>query len=214
MKTREKLFRVASRLFAERGYDGTSVRDIVAAADANLGAVTYHFGSKEALFGEVLLRKMAPLRRVGEEIAASDLRPEEKIRAMLTAYAEYVLHKDPGLKVLFAETVLGGERLPAEVVEAVEWRNRIFAEAVREGIRRGDFRDCDVESAAWIFFGMLSAYVLYEPLMGKKGRTGSYPPATVKRIVETALDLFFNGIRKGRGGSRQSDGCSRKGKAR
>ena len=46
---RERIFLAAERLFAERGFDGVSVRDIVQTADVNLAAVSYYFGSKSEL---------------------------------------------------------------------------------------------------------------------------------------------------------------------
>lgn len=52
-KTRERILATAVRLFAERGYHGVSLRHIVAEAEVNLGAVHYHFGSKQALFDAV-----------------------------------------------------------------------------------------------------------------------------------------------------------------
>ncbi|HSG82026.1 MAG TPA: helix-turn-helix domain-containing protein, partial [Gemmatimonadota bacterium] len=53
--TAEALLRAAHHLFARFGYDGTSVRAITREAGSNLGAVTYHFGSKEALYDSVLV---------------------------------------------------------------------------------------------------------------------------------------------------------------
>lgn len=47
---RARLLAVAEELFTRRGYEAVSVRDIASKANANLGAVTYHFGSKEALY--------------------------------------------------------------------------------------------------------------------------------------------------------------------
>src|SRR5438034_543465 len=58
---RDRLLAVARDLFALRGYDGTSVRDITRRARANLGAITYHFGSKEALYHEVIASRVEPL---------------------------------------------------------------------------------------------------------------------------------------------------------
>jgi AcrR family transcriptional regulator len=52
--TRERILKAAERLFAERGYDGTSIRAIVAKARVNQAAVNYHFAGKEGLYGEVL----------------------------------------------------------------------------------------------------------------------------------------------------------------
>lgn len=52
--TRERIMKAAERLFAERGYEGTSVRAIVAKARVNQAAINYHFAGKEGLYREVL----------------------------------------------------------------------------------------------------------------------------------------------------------------
>ena len=52
--TRERVTKAAERLFAERGYEGTSVRAIVAKARVNQAAINYHFAGKEGLYREVL----------------------------------------------------------------------------------------------------------------------------------------------------------------
>ncbi len=52
--TRERIMKAAERLFAERGYDATSIRSIVAKARVNQAAVNYHFAGKDGLYREVL----------------------------------------------------------------------------------------------------------------------------------------------------------------
>lgn len=54
-KTRSKIIDAAGQLFAERGLKGVTVRDIAKKAETHLGALNYHFRSKEALYREVLL---------------------------------------------------------------------------------------------------------------------------------------------------------------
>lgn len=54
LATQERVRLVATRCFAERGYRGTNVRMICELAHANLGAVNYHFGSKQELYGDVV----------------------------------------------------------------------------------------------------------------------------------------------------------------
>jgi AcrR family transcriptional regulator len=60
--TRERLLDTAERLFAARGFAGTSVREITDAAGANLGAVNYYFRSKDKLYAEVFARRGALFR--------------------------------------------------------------------------------------------------------------------------------------------------------
>jgi hypothetical protein len=68
-----------------------------------------------------------------------------------------------------------------------------------------------VECLAWNFFGMLSAYILYQPFRSAHAaRGGGYPPRVVKRIVNAALDVFMNGLLCRDGASRPKRGKGRK----
>jgi AcrR family transcriptional regulator len=68
--TRVALLNAAEDLFSEFGVEATSVREITRRAGANLGAINYHFGTKERLALEVLARRMEPVNR--ERIARLD----------------------------------------------------------------------------------------------------------------------------------------------
>lgn len=63
-ETRERILGAAERLFAARGYDGTSVRDITVAADVNIASVSYYFGGKDGLYREVFERILVELREI------------------------------------------------------------------------------------------------------------------------------------------------------
>ncbi len=59
--TKDRILDAAERLFAVHGFDGVSLRTIIAEAGVNLAAVHYHFHSKEALLDAVFARRVAPL---------------------------------------------------------------------------------------------------------------------------------------------------------
>jgi AcrR family transcriptional regulator len=59
--TRERILRAAERLFGQHGFSDASLRQITDEAGVNLAAVNYHFGSKEQLYRQVLLRRIRPL---------------------------------------------------------------------------------------------------------------------------------------------------------
>ncbi len=90
--TKERILDSAEKLFADSGFDGTSLRRITARAEANLAAVHYHFGSKEALFQAVLARRLEPINR--RRIELLDLlerdatEPPPDMRAVLRAFLE------------------------------------------------------------------------------------------------------------------------------
>ena len=60
-ETKDRILDVAERLFADRGYPATSLRDITAEAGVNLASVNYHFGAKESLLAALLERRFAPV---------------------------------------------------------------------------------------------------------------------------------------------------------
>jgi AcrR family transcriptional regulator len=60
-ETKEKLLDAAECLFSENGYSATSLRQIIACAQANLASIHYHFGSKQELLEQVILRKIGPI---------------------------------------------------------------------------------------------------------------------------------------------------------
>lgn len=85
--TRERVLDVAERLFAERGSDAVSIRDITGEAGANLGAINYHFGTKEKLVEAVIERRIVPLSQ--ERLRALD--NVEKVAANKPPKLEAVL---------------------------------------------------------------------------------------------------------------------------
>ena len=66
--TKARILDAAEALFMEHGYEATSLRAITGAADVNLAAVHYHFGSKEELFQSVLARRLDPMNRARLEL--------------------------------------------------------------------------------------------------------------------------------------------------
>jgi len=62
--TKQRILNAAEQLFARDGYHVTSLRSITAAAEVNLAAVNYHFGSKESLLEAIIERRLNPLNKV------------------------------------------------------------------------------------------------------------------------------------------------------
>lgn len=123
--TKGKILDTAERLFGERGYGATSLRQVIAEAKVNIAAVHYHFGSKEELLDALVLRKMGP-------VTAARLALLDKVEAS-------------GKGKLKVEDVLGAFLLPtAEMAERnpqfVTLVGRMFAEGIMPGIFEKHFK--------------------------------------------------------------------------
>ncbi|MFK2905101.1 TetR family transcriptional regulator [Dyella ginsengisoli] len=85
--TKERILAAAEALFAQRGFDGASLRQLTASAGVNLAAVNYHFGSKEKLVEQVFKRRLDALNQHRlAELAKVAGQPGTTLEDVLAAY--------------------------------------------------------------------------------------------------------------------------------
>lgn len=87
--TRAALLEAAEELFSRRGFNAVSVREIVREAGVNLGAIPYHFGSKENLLLEIYRIHCGPMNARRRELMEEARRisdPQDRVRAIVRAY--------------------------------------------------------------------------------------------------------------------------------
>ena len=135
--TRERLMRSAERLFAERGIDAVSIRDITGAAGANSASIHYHFGSKAGLVeailawraAEVGTRRGAWLDRIE---AAESPSLQEVVEAFVVPTAEMAADVDNGGQhhIGFLAAVLANPAMMPLVIEAFEPHTERFEAAL------------------------------------------------------------------------------------
>lgn len=85
-----RILHVAEKLFAERGFDGTSVRDIAREADINIAMVSYYFGSKEKMLESLIFFRIADLKIQLESLFQAKLTPLEKIDRLVELYVKRI----------------------------------------------------------------------------------------------------------------------------
>jgi AcrR family transcriptional regulator len=94
--TRERIMKAAERLFAERGYDATSIRAIVTRARVNQAAINYHFAGKEGLYREVLRTAFRGLteHQLGSAAQAGEMSREEALAGFVRRQLRPLLARD------------------------------------------------------------------------------------------------------------------------
>lgn len=140
--TRQALLETARTLFAERGFDGTSVRAITAAAGANLGAVTYHFGTKDALYGAVVSESLGPFAAALVEAARRPGTPLDRVEAVVRIHFEHMA-THPELAQLMLRSVLRVGAPPEPALQTMRAIHGALIELVRDGQADGSIRDGD-----------------------------------------------------------------------
>jgi len=90
---RAELLRVSAKLFREKGFDGTSIRDISAAAGMHSGSPFYHFKTKQDILVAVMEQGLAEGLRKSEEVMALDVPPEQKLKGLIRAQLGTILEE-------------------------------------------------------------------------------------------------------------------------
>lgn len=139
--TRDQLLDAAERLFAEKGLDATSVREITSAAGANVASVNYYFGGKENLYQEVFRRRLAAVReyrlqtlRDALDGAGDSATVETVVRAFVWGFLRPLIeHSEGWVLVELMAREMTNNRLPREVFhqEMIRPMQESFASALR-----------------------------------------------------------------------------------
>jgi AcrR family transcriptional regulator len=140
--TRHALLRTGARLFAERGFEGASVRAITAEAGANLGAITYHFGSKESFYDAVVDSVVSPFAERVMSAARTDGPPLDRLEQIVRAYFGHLM-EHPEIPRLVMQSVMATGLPPGLASERLKGLLVMLAGIVSEGQADGSIRAGD-----------------------------------------------------------------------
>ncbi len=191
-ETRSRILDAAGELFAEHGYDATSVADICAQAGVTKGAFYHHFESKQAVFLQLRDRWLSPLE--AQLTLARD--PNETLPQLLQHVADMA-------SVVFAETgedrrqqifleLLSAARqdptiLPAMLAPMHRYREW-FAQLINAGIKEGTLRKVDRELTARVLVSLGVGLVMLSLLDPYGDDWGD--------IASRAMPLLMQGLEK------------------
>ncbi len=160
--TRERILQAAEECFAQRGYDGTSVADICAAAGVTKGGFYHHFPSKQDLFLSLLERWMDMLDSQLEVLSAGAASIPQGLLQMAEMGGE-VLAQGGDRLLMFFEFWNQAARDPAvwKLTIAPYRRYReFFADLIRAGVAEGSIRPVDPDLAAQVIVSLAVGTIL------------------------------------------------------
>lgn len=188
---KENLLTIATRLFAEKGYYGVSIRELASAAGVNSSLISYHFGGKESLYNAVLAKQFAVLSKVDGlcHAEADTLKKfEQYVRAILARYREnpYLLR--------FYTSELTNPTACFEIIVKPAIKDVIqnLLDTFSDGLSHQQFRQgLDPIDTVVAFAGMINFYVLLEPVTGEKIPRS---PERDEKLIQHIMNIFTNGV--------------------
>jgi AcrR family transcriptional regulator len=158
---REHILTVAEALFGEKGFDGTSVRDIAQNAGVNLAMISYYFGSKEKLLEALIeFRAMYAYGILEELNKDQSLTPWDKIDALVEFYVDRILNNLPFHNIMYQEaaTSFRSDEIKNKVI-AIKMRNLDqITKIITDGQQKQLFRQVDIPMTVGTIMGTISSY--------------------------------------------------------
>lgn len=198
--TRDRILDVAERMFAQQGFDLTSLRALTADAGVNLAAVHYHFGSKERLFEAVLVRLVDPVN--AERLARLDAAGAQgapALEAIIEAFVAPPLHAVADARRADVARVLMGRVMSSPDEQMRSLLLKLFGTVLDRFIPAfaRALPDLSREEVLWRFFFMIGVLVQTmscgHHLRFVSG--GSCDPARVEDAIPRIVQFVAAGMR-------------------
>ncbi|RTY72738.1 TetR/AcrR family transcriptional regulator [Flavobacterium sp. LS1P28] len=136
-----QILEVAETLFAEKGFDGTSIRNIAKIAKINIAMVSYYFGSKERLLESLIVYRTSDLKNQLEHLLLEDLEPLDKINKLIELYINRINSNRGIYRILHFEFPSKKSKQNLSVFSELKKGNLKSLEIIiKEGQNKGIFR--------------------------------------------------------------------------
>jgi len=195
--TRERIMKAAERLFAERGYDGTSIRAIVAKARVNQAAINYHFDGKDGLYRAVLRAAFRALTEQqlahAEEVRA--MSPEQALREFIRRQLHPLMARDElarQLRIFNWETVRPTAVFRNLVSEEATPFMGLASDLVRRFLPDADRRTITV-AAVWLI-GQCSTFLRNREVLAQPPVGLELDDATLEWLSQTVSRWVIGGL--------------------
>ena len=194
-ETAKAILRAARKSFARHGYEGASIRQITAAAGVNLGAVTYHFGSKRKLYEHVLDSAASPLADAATAAATSGQSPKQQVGAVIRAYFNYLGDNIDLAQLMLQELAMA--RVPPEAaLDPIRRIHRTLTELVQRGQSEGVFREGDPRLMAISIISQPVHMSLVRRALKAIGNIDLQDEHTREHVIEQVTAFAVRGLAK------------------
>jgi len=186
-EVRDRIVTSALRCFAEKGYAGTSLREIAESARTTKPMIYYYFKSKEGLYISTLGDLLQQFADAIDRATCPEDNPYEKLRSFCDTYLRYFESQEPHVAFVVREVFGLGADIMNQFGRSLDERVRSrLARVLEEGVSRGLFRGDDIYNATIAIMGILNMYILRRIFCGVDlERTAA---------VEQVVDFYVRGL--------------------
>lgn len=191
---REQILVVAEELFAEKGFDGTSVRELARKAAINIAMISYYFGSKEKLFEAIVEFRTSYIREKLKSLNRDTiLDPFVKMDTAIDLYVDRISAIPHFHKILHHELMLQQRSNMHVAITDILLRNsREMQKLISEGQKQGRFRKVDTDLLIITIIGTINQCTVSKTMSSrllKLGNASIFDTQPKKRLKNYLKEL-------------------------
>jgi AcrR family transcriptional regulator len=193
MDKREIILSTAMKLFGQKGFEGTSVREIASGADVNPAMISYYFGSKEKLFEKLVEHKASFLKGVFAELVNNrSISQIEKLFIIIDSYIDRMFQSPQFHHLLHRELSLERRPQMKNAISEILLRNFVsIRKIIQDGIESGEFNAIDPELTIASILGtinhLLSSEIMCRKILQKGKDFNPYQSKKLKERISEHL---------------------------
>lgn len=194
-----QIMEMAEVLFAEKGFNGTSVRDIAEKAGVNLAMISYYFGSKDKLLEALFTYRGESIKlKLESMIENKELGSIEKMNWLIDHYIDKVMSQQCFSRIMVREQVMNHTGATAELIFQMKKRNQeLIGRLIHEGQRKGEFKkNIDVPLLMATLIGTANSMVTTQHYYREINKLTAMPDAEFQKHVRKKLTQHLKKIFK------------------
>ena len=191
-KTKKAILKASETLFANQGFEKTTVRQIAKTAEVNVAVIFYHFKTKENLHQEIFENCFNKLNRNIKAALVLRRGADEKIKDIIAAFVTSLRQHKNIHQIILRETINRSKHLELIINKYIQKNHNMIEDTIKEGIEMGMFKDYDSLLYTFNLVGMVLFYFTYQPII----ETIDKERHTMDHVVENIYNVFMDGIRK------------------
>lgn len=160
-KTKRKIFETSMKLFAEKGYDATSIEDITDTVGVAKGTLYYHFTSKEEIFNFLVEEGIKLMQNSIDVKTAKLTNYIDKLKAIVLIEIKVVVKYEYLITILLSQFWGKEPRHNMCKQQVYKYINKI-EDIVREGIEKGEIKKGNPEVIASEIYGLIAPVLIYK----------------------------------------------------
>lgn len=202
LATRAAILSAARNVFARRGFEGASTREVAEVARVNNAMIYYHFKDKGELYRAVLADSFNAFDSVWEhDIFSSPATARAKIQRYLEEFIRFQHSNEELRRIMSMEFAACSENCKWLADNFFTHAYDKLANILKEGMKNGELKKFDPAQAIPSLVGMVIHSFIMRPIAGYI--TGKKPDLTARRFGKFVTEMFFDGLSLGKGaGSR------------